>query len=826
MKKFLLFSLLFILFLSTVVNAASPTGTTIDLSECDTVGGTFCKGYGKDTNNTYNYILAGSGIVLRYLYNDFSYDELTASLSGLSYIGMDWNTGKNKDAFLFRTGNAQIKNYEDLGATLGQINTIDLNNEIPLSQTPLSNIKDIEIFQGSTPQLFVLDPDTDSITVFSTSYTSPAGFLVVSWLYTINTSNLSVGSSIHMGTYDNELFVFDEETLTITRINKLGDVIQTIPITNITQSRLMDVFNWNNTWWILDQDAYIAREYDIELISPPSLYDGYYYNVTNYCTSNDYLCNDTNITITEFGTLSIVCNDPEDRTLCNDGCTNELNNYLDGEMYNGVCETLPCEDECTTLNEYVCTTINTYSQCVRGLDGCADLLQDFYCPINQYCTEGQCDAVTINKSGLWTQEGLTPNIKVNTTNAYETKIQNAESFYDISSFITSLIAPKINKKVKAYYMKTVNNKLQTTIDTLTLEQQNGYYRTVSCDFTNDLLEEDYLQHNNLIGNGWTTTSNIIQDDYIYYLQLNNSQATKNLQNSLLTQEIEIMFKPETTSYTTIQYKDGEYEVGEIYIYYNESEKRLIIGETNYGKVFLNDTSLQPTDDLQRVVLVSRHLNDIDSSHYEILVIRKPLETDVITRSFGLPIQYTSSSASVPDNINITTNGLFDIYQTLQWEQEGMNSYETVSEYSIPQTCEYTQATCKNVRAWVNYANIPTYHFYDDIQVCATQLNGLTNLEEQAKANGNETLTIAGLEIKNFGLKAAIFLLIATVALTLIIYFDIDDNSQKNAILVVGIIIFGLEIFYFASIGVIEAWWIGLLIVIAAAAVILIGKRRM
>lgn len=700
--------------------------------------------------------------------------------------------------------------------------TIALNDYTP-AEHHILRIKDGD-YDNKDDYFYVLynDTTTDYINVYTIGCTGAV--YDVSYVTTIELDNYC-SQTKRLHTDSDYIYVSCSYNDTIRRFNKLGDLQETYYLSEGNDDTNA-LFTYNSSFYARHSTSGYLYEYPftpIETLYP--LIDGYYRNLTGYCINEDYECNDTIVTYTNFNVPNFVCASTSNKHICTNGCTNTLLSFAGNQILSAECEQLPCNNECDVVNEYVCTTQNTYSICSLGIDGCTDLTEDYYCSKGLYCTDGQCDNVSINKTGLWTQEGITINGRLNTTNAYEKKEQTAELYYDIASYPASILSPKLNKKVKAFYMKTVQKFLSTTIDVVSVEQVSDFYKGVSCDFTNKLLEEDYLQHANLLGRLWTTTEEIENTGSVYYLRINNSNAVKTLTQTTLSEEVEIMIKPQTTSYTTIQYKNNEYENGELYIDYNSTSKQLLIGETNYGKIFVNETSLQPTDDLQRIVIVSQHLEETSLTNYEIYVIRKPLTTDVISRTFTLPIGYTNIQAISPNKINITTNGIVDVYQILQWEQDGFPAYEN-SDTNPYSTCEYTQATCKNVRVFGNNQNIPTYHFYQDLQVCATQLESIRNIQLEEQANGNNTITVFGTEIKNFSLKLALIILFAIIGFTFYISGEMDNTSQKNAVIIIGTIMFGLTMFYFVSINVIPAWVIALLIIIGGGLTVLMVRRGM
>lgn len=628
-------------------------------------------------------------------------------------------------------------------------------------------------------------------------------------------------NSIYYSSND-ENFIYIKENKTIYKYNYVGDLIDTLYInTGSSETQYKDILSYDNKMFVLNNFSKSLNEFTypsnyFDTTQTTFVVNGQSYD-RSLCSNSDELCTNMSYFIS-YGQVNFEC--LSTKTFCSGGCVNQTT--TDNVIY-GVCSQLPCNNECDNLNNNICTTLNTYSQCVRGLDGCTDLLNDFYCPANYYCSDGQCDQVSINTSGLWTQEAFFVKGNVTPTNAYEQTKTDAERYIKIISTPISLNV--IPDTITQLFLKTLYKQITTEVKTYNIGSIDEYYYGTSCDFTNNILEFDDLQHNNLASNGWNTNASITTLNSIRYIEINTTETTtKELKNTLLSQEIELMFKPYDNAKTILTFTDNNNVINGVTIEYSNTNKTLSIYENTYNKTFVEDVSLSITDDLERIVLVAKPLKDLKSISYEILIIRKPNNVEVINRVYTLPIGYENNLAITPDTISIQTTDRIDLYHVLQREQDGFPSYSLQTESITPTQCNYFALGCRNVRVFGNINNIPTYHFYDDIEVCATKIGELINNEisiDEAEAYEN---TLGGLT-ENFSTKTKLLIALIVTACIFLLFLFLSASLHDKSIVIVGTILSILSLIYFSVIAFIPFWSIIIMSILSAGVFSIWAKNQ-
>lgn len=810
MAKLIVSILFLLLFVTSYALADTPetiigfTGQTIDLTTTVTP-----REYG--TNESHHFILNAAAALYRYNYT-WGYEAIQWATSGILFIGAVDNDVLHRTDFIVRSGTTQIKQFSTTGSN---IKTININDYTPLTYQ-MSFVGDIEIDKERN-QFYVIDNTAKKVNVYDYNFLTPSGHLDISFSYQFDIDIYGTGSIIFSTFYDDNLFLHDVYNNTIYRFDRLGELIETFYYVETGYS--YDLFFYNNTLFLIDYTNKQADATNTQLSPQPILYDGIRY-LPQSCEGNDInsenptytgrLCENLTAIITEAGQLHFACDEISD--VCVNGCEQTIN----GTTSSGNCQPQSCTNECFTLNENTCTTVNTYSQCIQGQDGCYDLVGSFYCPINQYCSEGQCGSATSNQTGLWTQEGMVVNADIQSTNAYELTENTAQIATSIiTTPVSTLLSPTLGL-ITQYILKSLYQSVATQVRMETISNVANEYRAISCDFTNNIIEADYLTHNDLNKYHWTTSVDITNNNGLYYLDINDT-TIKQVPTTSLSEEIEIMFEPLNTQTVTLNFKKDTAAIASLNITYNKTAKNIRITDNVYNKILLNDTSLQPTDDLQRIVLVGRFIKDINSAHYEILVIRKPSDDEVITRTFTLPIQYTTSVNKAPNIIefNKTTNETFRVYQIISKEQDGFEAF-TQNTNVTPKTCTYEFTGCKNIRVWGNNQQFtPTYHFYEDVQVCAAQLGTNVNQDIVQEAEDKDMLEkIVG---RNFSQNQKILIAILTIGLVFTIFVSSYIETRQKSILVFGSAISVMLMIFFAlpSIGYLPAWIVVLSIIIAA-----------
>lgn len=559
--------------------------------------------------------------------------------------------------------------------------------------------------------------------------------------------------------------------------------------------------------------------------SPYTIINGSYYS-TSLCVDSNNLCDNASVKTNIDGDIQIYCEANGTIDYCSDSCENQETTIDNLTIISGVCQDLACDDECNQIDATSCTSLNTYTQCVLGVDGCLDLTTNFYCPINQYCFEGQCDNYSVDKSGLWTQDGLSVSADLTTTNAYNKTQGTAEFLIGASTTpITTTVgvAPSL---ITQYLLKSVFESVTSKYETVLInkEANDTGYEGISCDFKNNYLEQDYLIHNDLSGNGWSTDASITEDEGLYYLQLNSTtNAEKTLPTTNDNLQVEIMLSFSGTTNTTLNFFDNSKHINNLVIEYNSSTKRIIIREDRFNKVIVNETSLSTPDDLSRVVLQGRYMRDLKSYHYEVIIIRDILDEDVIGRTYSLPVQYNDTTASVPTLLRIDNNrNNVSVYQVISKEQANFPNFREQNESITPLSCTQSTTNCKNVRLFGNNLNTPTYHFYKDLQICVGEVGSkkVTPNDAQETEGG----VLEDITNKEYSQRTKLLIAIGVILGVFIMFLGLGLSLQQNYIIITGSIISGLFLIYFSIIGYIPFWSIILLAIIGAGFVAMGAKK--
>lgn len=547
---------------------------------------------------------------------------------------------------------------------------------------------------------------------------------------------------------------------------------------------------------------------------------GQAYNTTGLCINDDQFSTNVSIFTNQFGDVFFDSQN-EYVTWCSAGCVNiqDTNNVTQG-----LCQQNACNNECNDPDFDFCETPNTYATCSVGNDGCTDLNSGLFCPANQICEDTEIGAQCLEQDldelgGLYVQPFISIDITANYTNAYEvleTEIDRTVDLITIPTLSTTLGIGV--ERVTNLFVKSFAETLFSEIKITGIQQlQPTNYYALSCDWTDNYLELDYLDTVNDL-----TTGNTIQNESdLYYLDI-DTLTTKTLEPTSLSQNLELLVKPLTNGKSYITYKDGSYGILQLEIDYNNVTNNLLIRETGFNKLFVNETDPN-SDTLSRIAISTTHIKEADTNNIELVVIREVNDIETEQIYYSLPISYYSGIASTPDTVEIHTenNTQLRLYQIIQREQSGFPVYDT----NEIQTCEYTNLECVDQVAFVNDRNTQTYYFKEKLVTCVNQLGNVLNADpgDQPPTEFGELDFFEQIRGKPFTQDQKVLVAGIVLALVFAVFIYGYVETRQNIVLVGGSVITGIFTLWFVTIGYLPAWII--LLLIAIGGLLVVGMFR-
>lgn len=835
MKKAILFTVLLILLSSY----ALAENITIDQTRTVAYGGLNgninIRDIEKVTGEDKYFAYGNAGTLIQRITNNFTtYTNIIATgtatddLIGFLDDGSKFtNPHTNRVAFL--SSGTSVLAYEFTETpTSNLINTVDLNTVTPVG-VALDDINSMVVDKDSTyPYLYVLNQNTARINVYRITKTST----IYDYSYIRNFAvsfncGISDVSKMDLSIYNSRLYLLcgddaQPEANTVFSYNLVGDIQDIYTINSpLTEYSGIEIIPETNEFVITQRNSQTLEFYDYSIGTAGDIIvlGGVAYDTTNICIPNtQQRCTNATMSLDEYGNIIVECA-LDDRIYCSAGCENIDN----GGLTEASCSQLACTNECNNPNRNICETPNTYGRCVVGNDGCLDLESGLFCPVDFTCEESTdpflsdfCSAQDIDTLGLWTKPFITIDAdiqNINVTQVTQTTTDSAQ--LQVENPILNLIAP-IPYEITNYVLRSVTSTSTQEFAIAGVQNlQNVDYSALSCDFTNNLLEQDYL-----LDNDWNTSDNVTQDGSLYYLDT-TSLAIKTLEETTLSQEIEIMIDVLGNGTKTITFVDEPYDIVQLEIIYDNVTRNLLIRDSFYGRYIVNETGVlsSPTDSLDRIVLINRFLKDAQAFNVQAKVIREVNGIETQNNYYSRSIGYFNNQGSTPDSIEFS-EGL-RIFQVLQYEQSGFTSYSTdVKE------CTFDTLGCKDIRYWVNDGADTSYHFYEDIRTCIQELAGVstTNDELGVTLDDDELDAIESLLGRNLTKNQKLLFAFAVIGIVFGVFIYGYVETREAVVLIGGTIISGLLLLYLSLEGYVPSWYILILILVGAGFFVFLGKR--
>lgn len=768
-----------------------PTGDTIDLTL--PVGRP--KSHAQD--GTYQYILSDGEVIYRFQTSNFAYNDALCISSGWDFIG------KYEDNILVRKDNNEI---------------VQLSESCDLLQTrTLDNVDNAGDLKVIGDDLYIISTEGRVIVYGITE--NAQGILSYIYIREFALDRIDQHENIFITGYDIYLYVLDTVEGTIFRYDTTGGFIEAWILANWTSSENpTDLFFYKNDFYVIDINNSQAVEYNLPQIQfvDYQTIGGVNYGRT-YCVTETQLCSNTTHTVDINGDVISYCPDTIYITSCpieatTGGCTNTLNTT--SNIIEGSCETVSCSgqvNECQVANEGRCTSIDTYELCGQyDTDVCLEYSPTLYCPIGQYCSEGQCSLLNETAFGDFVLAGQSVEAIIGSTNGYEVSEEN-DKITIASLFTTAWVGFEI-----------------TGLPT------NPKYSSHIADYKETIRHTDYLTISPST-NGWSGTIDYQSASTPYYLEVQDTETVtktfnEHIGNKLILYEITFAdSNPDRIHIVVPQYrgKNGNL-IAEHRITYTESTGTVVFEKTvnkGSGVTLFTDTGTG-INNLNKIVVEMTVNTEIKNIYYNVIIYRQIGGSSVPIRYHTIPFGYITPEASTFTKLTFNnTQYRSRILGVELTSIPNLPSYQSVDyNNEFQERPTYIDTGCYTARLYGSQYNIPTYHFYTDKEICVTEVAGAKD-EDEAQAI-KDSRTILGTNIEDFDLALAIVILVIIAGLTIFVAWEMDTQTQRNAIVIIGTIIFGLATVYFVSVDIIEAWVIGLLILLGVGVAVLMFKRGM
>lgn len=762
----------------------------------------------------------------QYRVNETFEDETVFSSTGGAYHGFGiTNVDTTYSQLRLSAQGGTTTNIRQGSTGLSGVTTTDISNDMPLDNIA-TDIIDIALYNDDD---FVLLGDTGSLYFYEIN---EAGVGVdFFFLYDVELSNLIETNFTNADIeYDGTYIWYLDADDTIYQYDKTGGLVEEYEIPLLTDpSRL---FLYNDDMYIFDEDNDFIYGFDISMDGTGNnetfLLGGQEYSYS-LCIDDQTLCDNVTYVLVG-GEPQFYCQKSTDATFCSDSCTNvESNDVLTGQ-----CTQLGCTNECAVEGQQLCTTSGTYSICGNfDSDACLEYGTVFFCPANSYCTQDNYNTQCTNVSSTgstYTQDFITVDLSLFSNSGTQTAegvVEVPRATPEVKSISyeplwTPIIDPLgLGTAIYNQYKQIRASSFETSLDVIetgfaftsfeTSGQESGFY-AYSCDYRESIQVADDLSHGDLSDNSWenyTNSSEIVFDTY-YFINTTGSitKEIPDLEDQVISSYIELM---DTGDYNMI-FKDGSVTLLNLSFSRNNTAFTTQVREENNDRTIVNTSST--SDDLQEIYVEVAFNNDIETATVYLSLVREVLGQTINENIYSLPL--STGTAQSLTGVKYQSNGnnlrIYDI-----------SSHHVINSYPVYQTmssgadqieCSYTTVGCKNIRVWGNDQQIPTYHFYDEYQVCATTLGGETS----------ETPNIVDPEARSY--LERVFgadwntqeKILASIVIILVIIagFSILAILLKESILVyVGVFLGLISLFYFAIIGFIPVWVIVVMGIVAS-----------
>lgn len=810
-KTVFLFSIIFLMTLS-LVSGVTLTPTT------QSVGTDFDGSIAFDDGEEYFYMLRGYPQGYLYVYDtSFSTVDSTTINTYENYITttdnyiytIQWSSSSSD------TLKRYYKNYTFIDSTI-----INFENDI----VSLTN-KDNQIYAlGRSGTVYVYDENIDYVTSYDVCINVGDCPLESDSLTSLSSLSYDETNKIfyYWNSYSYYLYILDEN---------LNDITEEELIIEPPSNSFSELTVYNNSLYGKGKNTNnLLYIYTLPPPPEPPSYNtilntetGEYINYSKqYCVNDFTYCNNTKYVLDSNDEPQFYC-ESGNSEYCSSECKTLYNN--ENNMYYGVCEQLACTNECQIEGFTTCTTQNSYAICGQyDSDACLEYSNDLYCPSDYTCSDSEIGHQCVDREyttgdrDTWTQGRL--NVATQYTSSTiepykEELVEERTPQYDVLTTwflkaIDSVYIQKYNVTKEIDYSQKTN-----VIDAVS--NINQEYTALSCDYQEELLINDQLSHNDLLGNKWDTTGTIQNEDSVYYLDITNTTANKTLQTDDINRIETIIEFSESGEYYIRLHNEGGI-VNELKFDFNNTESNIVITETTNNKTIVNNTGLQEFNDLKYIGLKILLNKEINTVTYEIQINRQPASVIITDYSYSLPLSY-SSGLNNPNIIEYSSNnGDMKIYKVGQWSINRLPPYKnTLETRDNINTCTLNDDGCQDIRIYGNEKPIPTYHFYDTARVCVE--SGVVQQPDDDEVVYEDLDFIE--QIIKRPLEKSEKLGLATVLIGFLFVVgylsSVGTDGAKYAVITSSVVIL-FAVIGFAFMGYIPLWIIGLIILVGVFAI--------
>lgn len=731
----------------------------------------------------------------------------TAGLTTIAPTSVDTSLAVG---LLSRSGTTQIKigNY---GAGTA---TYNINDYTPLAN-PITSIVDIDVLNDNN-DFAILDSNNQIYFFTLIEDTVGVDFLYDNVISLSNSPNLTnaymtrTSDRIYIKTGDNNIHSY----------NLAGDLIDTY---NYTMLDANDIMISNNYMYIIDDNNNRLYEHTINETGVTGDYFPLEGNLYSYelCITNTKLCSNTSYITDILGNNYFICNDTNDITYCSGGCQNIENEQ---GIIEGVCTQYGCENECQINGFQTCMTSSTYSICGQfDQDACLEYGSVLQCPANQFCSQdnlgGYCSDLEpytdYNQNSLLvsiTHENNTGLLN----NKGTTQIVNNKVVDKVLQFISPFNYGLL-KTVKTVDVSTALNYMNVNFDTTVYNSIQGSqdFIGVDCDYEEIVLHSDDLSHFDLDSYGWVYTTAEIKTDVegYQYVKIKDNPATKNF-NSGSNQKLELIVRPQPNENKVypIEFYSNTVLLNKLSIENNKDTHTLTIRDVTSNKIIAQSTS--SAENFKHIYLGLNYIDDIKTVYIEVSIIRDVSGQIINENFYSLPIA-TASTLQVNKATFLNTGKEFWVYQINGAHVDDYPIYKYDDNTQKSFTCSYNQVGCYDIKVYGNEQGIPTYHFSDDYRVCISKLGDQYFFQTPTVYGDDQVSTLEKIFGTTWDSKTKLLVAISIVLVVFIAFLVLGTMNGLPLVSIIGTVVAGLLLIYFAIEGYIPAWTIVLLGIIGA-----------
>lgn len=754
-------------------------------------------------DNTYNYILSDSvladNVTPIQLINRFSTNfNFVDTLCG--DITSEWSfIGKHEDNLLLRGGDNDIHQLDE---SCNPIYTQTLSG--------ITTAGDLKVIDG---QMYVIT-DEGRVIAYSVAE-NPNGILSYIYQYEFPITSEITPTNSYITGYGNYLYILDSATRKIFRYDASGGFLEAFELVNWNfTSNPRDLFFYNNNFYLLAYEEQIAVQYQLSesVFTEFDLLGGVKYSRNDFCVSENYLCDDTRHYIQPNGEVIHICEGTI--TECPfEGTAGGCNEFYDAEnILTGECGAISCSNECLQTGRINCTSLTTYTICGNyDADVCLEAGSILSCPLGQICVDGDglagCEAAPVLPNLL---QGLSVSKNIQSTNAYE-----------------------INQDGNTFFISSAFNTAYVEFNALTTPFQAGYV-TGNTDYEEEIIASEYMTDSNV----WDGDTSAIQTDSYGRLHMEldggpdderiGSNFPTTTGNLLLNYQFgmkENEWDKDAKLFVTIFDENGSI-ISEWYIEHDKDLFTLSVYESNnevIGSLLFTDTGTG--NNVYGISIDLYYLEQIDSLNYQFNIFREVNNEIITERYFTTPFALVDNTATRPSRIYFhAEKDKWDIYGYELRRIPNFNNYVAQDlNNDLHYKFEYTTLGCRTARIYANEYVIPTYHFYDEFQICVVQI-GEDIDEALAGLAGDVSGDLDALEAlfgEPFSNNEKALIAILSIVAIFGVFAGIYFQTNERLMLYAGTITGSLAMFGFILFGYLPAW----LFIIAGIIGIWVATRR-